>query len=44
LLFIGLLDFLGTSIAAAVAGSTIFLIRLAAIKWELGLPVFKTKK
>lgn len=44
LLFIGLIEFLDTSIAAAIAGSTIFLIRLAAIKWDLGLPVFKTKE
>lgn len=44
LFFIGLIEFLDTSIAAAIAGSTIFLIRLAAIKWDLGLPVFKTKE
>jgi uncharacterized membrane protein YeiH len=44
LLFIGLLEFFGTTISAAIAGSTIFLIRLAAIKWELSLPVFKTKE
>ena len=44
LLFIGLTEFFGTSIAAAIAGSTIFLIRLAAIKWDLGLPVFQTKE
>ncbi len=44
LLFIGLTEYLGTSVAAAIAGSTIFLIRLAAIKWEIGLPVFQTKK
>ncbi len=44
LFFIGLIEFLDTSIAAAIAGATIFLIRLAAIKWDLGLPVFKTKE
>ena len=44
LLFIGLTEYLGTSVAAAIAGSTIFLIRLAAIKWDLGLPVFQTKE
>lgn len=45
LLFIGLIEYgVDTSIAAAVCGSMIFLIRLAAIKWDLSLPVFTTRE
>lgn len=44
LFFIGLLEIFSTTIAASISGISIFLIRLAAIKWELGLPVFKTKE
>ena len=44
LLFISLIEFMHTTTAAAVAGSSIFLIRLAAIKWELSLPLFKAKE
>ena len=45
LLFIGLIHLgLYTSIAAAIAGTLIFLIRLAAIKWDLSLPMFKTRE
>jgi uncharacterized membrane protein YeiH len=31
------------SLAAAIAGTMIFLVRMAAIKWDLSLPMFRTR-
>ncbi|WP_338113691.1 trimeric intracellular cation channel family protein [Thiococcus pfennigii] len=44
LILLGLmaLDVVGW-VAASVAGSTIFLLRMAAIQWEIGLPRFTAK-
>jgi len=44
LLFIALIHAgLYMSLAAAIAGTTIFLVRMAAIKWDLSLPIFRTR-
>jgi len=44
LLFIALIHAgLYMSLAAAIAGTAIFLIRMAAIKWDLSLPMFRTR-